>query len=315
MTPLSFVFYGTPEFAATVLDQLELAGRMPVAIICQPDRPKGRGRKLIPAASKLWAEDRGIQVLQPSRQKDPAYLERFEAMGADLAVVAAYGQLLSKTVLNIPRMGFINVHPSLVPRYRGAAPIQWTLINGDEHAGTTILKVTPRLDEGDLLSSEKIRVGLDDTADELRRRLGALGGRLVAQVMERFALGQTDGQPQDDSQVVLAPALTKADAHIDWAQPALEIHNRIRGVQPWPGAVTSLRGRRFKLHLATLDRAAAPAGSAAGQVFVAAGDRILVQTGLGALRLLEVQADGKRRMDARAFLAGRQIEAGEMLGT
>jgi methionyl-tRNA formyltransferase len=315
MTPLSFVFYGTPEFATTVLDQLERAGRLPVAIICQPDRPKGRGRKLIPAPSKVWAEERGIEVLQPRRQKDPTYLERFEAIGADLAVVAAYGQLLSKIVLNIPRLGFINVHPSLVPRYRGAAPIQWTLINGDEHTGTTILKVTPRLDEGDLLSSEQIRVDLNDTAHDLRRRLGALGGRLVTEVMERFALGQTDGQPQDDSQVVLAPALTKADAHIDWAQPALEIHNRIRGVQPWPGAVTSLRGRRFKLHRATLDRAAAPAGSSAGKVFVAAGDRILVHTGQGSLRLLEVQAEGKRRMDARAFLAGRQIEAGEILGT
>ncbi len=311
---ISYVFFGTPEFARPVLDEIERAGRLPLAVVCQPDRPSGRGRKRKSPPVKVWARERSIEVLQPEKQKDPRYLERLGDLAPDLCLVAAFGQILPKRVLDVPRLGFINVHPSLVPRYRGAAPIQWTLINGDEKTGVTILEVTPRLDDGDVLAQRIVDVDPDETAARLQDRLGELGGELAVQVIQCLETGPVEGAVQDESQVVWAPALTKADGRIDWNRPARSIHDRIRGVQPWPGAVTSLRGRAFKIHLAAVTDALAPAGAGPGQVIEAEGDRLLVQTGDGVLRLLEVQAEGKKRMDARAFLPGRQVAAGDVLG-
>ncbi len=314
--PLRYVFYGTPDFALAVLGELERAGRLPVAVVCQPDRPKGRGRKRDVPPVKAWALERGLEVAQPAKQRDPEYLEWLADLAPDLALVAAFGQILTKRVLAVPRLGFINVHPSLVPRYRGSAPLQWTLINGDTQAGVSILKVVPEVDAGEVLAVERVEVDPDENAVELGARLGALGGRLALGVMERAGQGSLDGQPQDASQVVMARQLSKADGRLSWSQTARELHDRVRGVQPWPGAHTQLAGKAFKIHRSAVvepDPGAAP-DAAPGQVIEAAGDRLVIQTGQGGLRLLEVQLAGKKRMDARSFLAGRQLAVGDRLG-
>lgn len=312
--PVRYVFYGTPDFALSVLAELESAGRGPVAVVCQPDRPRGRGRKSEPPPVKRWALERNLPVIQPAGQRDPEYLERLEALEVDLALVAAFGQILTRRVLDIPRLGFVNVHPSLVPRYRGSAPLQWTLINGDEQTGVSILRVTPKVDNGDVLAVERVEVDPDENAMQLGARLGALGGRLALEVMGQADQGLPRGRAQDESQVVMARQLAKADGLLDWSQPARRLHDRVRGVQPWPGAYSLLAGRPIKIHKTAFESAWVADQAPPGRVVEAHSDRLVVQTGRGGLRLLEVQAAGKKRMDARAFLAGRQVGLGDRLG-
>jgi methionyl-tRNA formyltransferase len=307
----SFVFYGTPEFAVRVLDRLESKSFRPAAVVCQPDSRKGRGRKLTVPPVKAWALEREVEVWQPVGQNERDYIENLHALGPDVCLVAAFGQIFPGKVLGIPRLGFINVHPSLIPRYRGAAPIQWAMINGDETTGTTILKVTPRLDQGEVLLQEKITVDLNETAAVLRQRLATLGGDLAAQVLFRFSGGNTAGTAQDESQVVWAPALEKQDGLIHWDLPALTIHNRIRGMQPWPGAITRLGKQVLKIHRARLVDIESEAEP--GVVILARGNKFFVQTGQGVLGLLEVQAEGRQRLDASAFLSGSKILPGTLL--
>ena len=309
------VFFGTPEFAVPILDALEDAGRMPLAVVCQPDRPSGRGRKLKPPAVKLWALERGIEVLQPEKQKEPEFLERLESLEMDLGLVAAFGQLIPKRVLALPPKGFINVHPSLIPKYRGAAPMQWTLIRGDAQTGVSILAVTPRLDDGDVLLQESVAVPQDMGMEALHDLLAVLGGRLLVEVVETMEQGPIQGQPQDAQQVIWAPALTKEDGRLDWSRPALELHNRIRGVQPWPGAWSHLQGRLLKIHAARVAEGDAEESAEAGSVVEAEGERIRVACGEGSLLLTEMQLEGKKRLDTRSFLAGRSIKSGDRLGS
>ncbi|HSA19882.1 MAG TPA: methionyl-tRNA formyltransferase [Myxococcota bacterium] len=308
------VFFGTHEFARLTLEHLERAGRAPVAVVCQPDRPSGRGQKLVPPPVKSWAQARGIEVLQPARQKDPAYRERLQALAPEVGLVASFGQLLPRGVLDLPRHGFLNVHPSLVPRFRGAAPIQWTLLSGDSRTGVCILRMTPRLDDGEVLLREVTPLGLEETAQQLHDRLAALGGQLLVRALERLEVGALRGEPQDEGAVVWAPALRKEQGQLDWTRTALELHNQVRGLQPWPGAFTRTpAGALLKVHRA------APLGPQAGQatpgqILEASGDVLVVQCGQGRLGLLEVQLEGKKRLAARAFLTGRPLQAGDRLG-
>lgn len=311
---LSFVFFGTPAFSVLVLDRLEQAKRRPLAVVCQPDRPQGRGRKQLDGPVKRWAEQREIEVLQPAGQKEPAFLERFREIGPDLGLVAAFGQILPRVLLQIPRLGFINVHPSLVPRYRGAAPIQWTLINGDDRGGVSILEVTPGLDDGDILLQESLEVGRDETAEELLDRLAGLGGRLAVRAFEGLERGGLKGTPQSEENVIWAPVLSKADGRIDWSRPALALHNQIRGVQPWPGASTQLGDKRLKIYRAQLAPGGPREQARPGQIVEAEADRILVQTGDGLLQLLELQLEGRKRLDAGRFLLGQPMSSGQVLG-
>jgi len=307
---LSYIFFGTPEFCEPVLQSLKQAGRPPSAVVCQPDRPKGRGRRLEPPPVKRWALECSVEVLQPDRCKDAGFLDHIRALDPDLGLVFAFGQLLPKELLAIPRRGFINIHPSLLPKYRGAAPIQWTLINGDEETGVTILKVTPKLDDGDMLLQERVAVDPQENAVELGGRLARLGADLAVRALELLETGKAEFTPQDESQVVWAPALTKDDGRIDWTQPALALHNRIRGVQPWPGASTRLGDKTLKIHRACPAEARR---AEAGLVIRAEGEDLLVGTGDGVLRLLEVQLEGKKRMPVKDFLLGRPVQAGDRL--
>jgi len=307
---LSYIFFGTPEFCEPVLRFLKEAGRPPLAVVCQPDRPRGRGRKLESPAVKRWAEQCSVEVLQPDKCKDAGFLEHMRALKPDLGLVFAFGQLLPKELLDIPTQGFINIHPSLLPKYRGAAPIQWTLINGDEETGATILRVTPKLDDGDMLLQESTKVDPQENAVELGERLAHLGAKLAARALDLLENGQAEFTPQDEARVVWAPALTKEDGRIDWTQTTLSLHNRIRGVQPWPGAATRLQNKTLKIHRASPGPAETK-DAGPGQVVAAQGEDLLVRTGDGLLRLLEVQLEGKKRMPVKDFLLGRTVQPGD----
>jgi methionyl-tRNA formyltransferase len=319
--PIRYVFFGTPGFCQPVLNALREAERAPLAVVCQPDRPRGRGRKLEPPPVKLWAQQCSVEVLQPDKCKESGFLNCIQELQPDLGLVFAFGQLLPRALLDIPAMGFINIHPSLLPRYRGAAPIQWALLNGDAETGVTILKVTPKLDDGDMLLQESLEVDPLENAVELGERLARLGAGLAVRALDLLEEGQAKFIPQDEARVVWAPALAKEDGRIDWTQATLFLHNRIRGVQPWPGAFTRLRDKILKIHRASPASALrASAGlpaearrAEAGQVVKAEGEDLLVRTGDGLLRLIEVQLEGKKRMPVKDFLLGRPFRAGDRL--
>ncbi len=311
--PLSFIFFGTPHSCLPVLDGLAAVGHIPAAVVCQPDRPKGRGCVTCAPPTKSWAERQGIRILQPRACRDEGFLHQIELIRPDLGLVFAFGQLLPKQLLEIPRLGFINIHPSLLPLYRGAAPVQHALIRGDALTGVSVVRVTPRLDDGDVILQESIRIDPEEDAVGLQGRLVRMGAELVTKCFGLLESGQARAVPQDESRVVWAPALTKEDGWIDWRMPAKEIHNRIRGVQPWPGAGTRLNNKIMKIHRAAVE----PSGSTdaePGWVIEAKGDRLVVHTAEGALRIIELQMEGKRRMDAGSFLVGNKILFGQRLG-
>ncbi|NMB74285.1 MAG: methionyl-tRNA formyltransferase [Myxococcales bacterium] len=309
---LRYAFFGTPPFAVSVLDVLCRAGHPPAAVVCQPDRPRGRGLRLEPPPIKTWAEAKGLPLYQPERAAAPDFLDAFAGLGVDVALVAAYGLLLPAKLLEAPRLGFINVHPSLLPRYRGAAPVQWTLLNGDTVTGVSILQVTPRLDDGDILLQRDVPVDPEEDAGALLSRLALLGGELSVEALERLSRGDLKAVPQDESRVVWARALEKEDGRLDWNQPATTIHNRVRAVQPWPGAFCQLRGRRLKIHRTRL----APRGGLPrppGEVLTLGPDGIGVMAADGPVLLLEVQLEGKKRLSAREFVQGRNLAVGDRL--
>ena len=322
--PLRIVFFGTPEFAVPSLDAL--LGATPhtvVGAVTQPDRPRGRGQKTSGAPVKMRAVAAGVPVLQPERMKDPAFLEALVALNADLGVVAAYGRILTDAILAIPRLGMINVHASVLPRYRGAAPVHRAVIAGDRSTGVTIMRVVKALDAGPTIVKEHHPIGPDDTSDEVERALARIGARLVAAVVDLMARDNAAEWPQDEALATYAHRLTKDDGVIDWNWPAARIHNLIRGLHPWPHAFSFVQGKRVILRRSILD--AAPGsldpprpgegGSApstpAGSIVEANGDRLIVSTGDGLLRVVEIQAEGKRPMNAREFLAGHRLTPGD----
>jgi len=310
---LSYVFFGTPGFCVKALDVLVESGRIPSAVVCQPDKPKGRGRKIVEQPTKEWARVLSVPIHQPSRCKESGFLDCMEGIRPDLGLVFAFGQILPPDLLAIPRLGFLNIHPSLLPRYRGAAPLQWALINGDRETGVSILQVTPRLDDGDILLQETVEIGPEENALQLGERLAVLGGQLAAKTIEQLENGTARGVAQDEEQVVWAPALKKEDGRIDWSQPAQSIHNRIRGVQPWPGAYSRVNGKILKIHRATAAESVS-GDFRPGEVVTAEGDKLVVAAGDGGIALLEVQLEGKKKMDVRSFLMGRAIREGDVLG-
>lgn len=308
MKPLRIVFMGTPEFAVPSLRCLVERREKIVAVVTQPDRPVGRGKKVIPCPVKQYALSRGLPVLQPEKVKSPNFLALFKGHAPDLVVVAAYGQIFSQELLDMPPYGFINVHASLLPAYRGPAPINWAIINGDAETGITIMKVSLRMDEGDILLQEKTPILPDDDAQSMHDRLADMGARLVSTTIDLLHTNALHPRPQDHARATYAPMLTKEDGRIDWTQDAPCIERRIRGMTPWPGCYTFYEGRLLKVHRA---RAVDGAGNAApGAILKVSCDGILTATGSGALLLTEVQLEGKKRMSVEEFLRGHPLLEG-----
>jgi len=303
------VFLGTPAFAVPPLDALARAGHELAAVVAQPDRPAGRGHALREPATKGWARGRGIPVLQPEKVRDGRLAAELRALGPDVLCVAAYGRILGKDLLELAPFGAVNVHGSLLPRYRGAAPIQWAVASGDRETGVSIMQMDEGLDTGDVLLQRALPIAPEDTAETLAPRLAALGGEALAEALELLARGEAVPVRQDASKATLAPILEKEHGRVDWSRPAAEIANRLRGFTPWPGAWTTLEGRTVKL-LAAAPVGPAPAGAPPGAGKKDAGRGLAVACGGGtSLLVARLQPEGKAPQDALAFLNGLRREA------
>ena len=311
---LRIAFFGTPAFGVPTLEALLRSSHQVVAVVSQPDRPRGRGHRLHDGPVKARAMAAGIAVLQPDRLRDAGLAATFERLGADLGVVAAYGRILPEPLIRAPRLGMINVHASLLPRYRGAAPVHRAVIAGERETGVTIMRIVKALDAGPMLAAIKRPIGPDETSDQVERELALAGAQLLASVVDRLAVEPYEGEPQDEASATFAPRLTKADGLVDWTLPAERIHNLVRGLHPWPHAYTFLHGRRHIL----LQSAAIPESSSeapVGTILEAAGDRLVIAAGGGGVRILRLQAEGKRPATAREFLAGHRLEPGDRFGS
>jgi methionyl-tRNA formyltransferase len=308
--PLRIAFLGTPEFAVPTLQALLRSRHELVAVVSQPDRPKGRGHKLQPTPTRLAALAGGVQVLQPAKIRDEAFVSAFRELRLDLAVVAAYGKILPDSLLHIPRLGMINVHASLLPEYRGAAPVHRAVIDGRAETGVTIMRVVRELDAGPMLAKARRPIGGEETSVDVEAGLASLGAGLLLEVVEQLAAGTAVEEAQDDRLATYAQKITREEGLIDWQQSAAAIHNRVRGLQPWPLVSVHLDAERYLLHRTrpTGTQEAAPPGT----ILEAAGDRLVVAAGGDgeSLQILQLQPEGRRVMSAREFLAGRRIQPG-----
>lgn len=308
--PLRIVFFGTPAFALPTLDALLASQHTVVSVVTRADRPRGRGHRTAQPPIKTRAIAAGVPVLQPDRLQEAAFLDALTSANADLGVVAAYGKILTDVVLAAPRLGLLNVHASLLPRYRGAAPVHRAVIAGEQETGVTIMRMVRALDAGPMLASARRPIGPDETSVDVEQDLARLGASLLVSVVDSFAAGAIAERPQDDSGATYAARLTREDGVIDWHLSARAIHNLIRGLHPWPHAFTYHSGRRLILLRSTV--ASGPA-AAAGTVLEAEGDRLLVAAGDGTVAVTELQPEGKRSMAPRAFLSGYSISPGDRL--
>jgi len=305
------LFYGTPEFAVPTLEAL-LERHTVAAVVTQPDKPAGRGRHLQAPPVKKRAGAAGIPVLQPPRLRNAGWPERLAEVGADVAVVVAFGQILPKAVLDVPLRGSINVHASILPRYRGAAPIAWAIIRGETETGITTFQMDPGMDTGDVLLSESTAIGADETAGELSARLSRIGASVMIRTLEQ--LDSLTPRPQDHSQATLAPLLKKEDGRIDWSWTSDEISRRVRGLRPWPGAYTRCRGKNLHVWSAIPAQGSSASGLAPGATIAEQGRLAVVCGGATVLELNELQLEGRRRLPTRDFLNGVRLDTGEKLG-
>ena len=308
-SPLRVAYFGTPEFAVPTLRRLLDSRHRVIAVVSQPDRPRGRGHQLTPTPTKTIALEHGIELLQPERIRDEQFLERLAALSPDLGVVAAYGKLLPEALLRIPPLGLINVHASLLPRWRGAAPVHRAVIAGDEVTGVTIMRVVKALDAGAMFAAESRPIGSDETSPQVESDLAVMGARLLVDVVDLIASGRATETPQDETKVTLAPKIAKGEGAIDWHRPARALHNLIRGLQPWPLVSAHLEGERILLHASQPTEEIVDA--APGVITRADGDTLAVAAGdRHPLRLLLIQREGRRAISTREFLAGRRIVPG-----
>ena len=310
MPRLRVLFMGTPEFACPTLKMLlEHSGVEVIGVVTQPDRPKGRGQKLAQPPVKSLAIQHGVHVYQPAKVRAPEFIQTIQDLNPDLIVVVAFGQILPKSLLDIPRLGCINVHASLLPRYRGAAPINWSIINGDSKTGVTTMLMDVGLDTGDMLICRETPIFPDEDAESLYNRLSLLGAETMTETLEALVAGQLAPVKQDDAAACYAPMLKKEMGKIVWDQPAETVRNLVRGLTPWPGAFTYLHGQTLKINRATL----ADGSGEPGTILKAEKAGIEVACGQGSLVIQELQPEGKRKMFAADFLAGNRLEIGTKL--
>ena len=310
MTGMRIIFMGTPEFACPTLRTLIERGEQVVAVVTQPDRPKGRGQQTLPPPVKVLAEQHGIPVLQPVKVRLPESIEEIRALEPDLIVVVAFGQILPKALLEIPTHGCINVHASLLPRYRGAAPLNWCIINGETETGVTTMMMDVGLDTGDMLLKRSTAIDPDEDTSSLHDRLSTIGAQLLGETLDELAAGRLAPEKQDDTLTCYASMLKKEDGLIDWGKDAATIKNLVRGMTPWPGAYSHVDDKLLKVYRV---QSAAGAG-APGEVLKAGRDGIEVACGSGSIVIVELQLEGKKRLPAAEFLAGCRLEPGFILG-
>lgn len=311
--PFRIVFMGTPEFAVPSLRALVEGGEEVVLAVTQPDRPRGRGRRVVPTPVKVAAQELNIPVAQPQRASEPAFVEELAALSPDLLVVAAYGQLLKRPLLELPRIMPINVHGSLLPRYRGAAPIQWAILDGCRETGITIMEMDQGMDTGPILLQAPLEIGERESFGSLMGRMAELGARTLTEALGLLRRGELRPRPQPSEGVSYAPMITKEMARLDWSLPARRLFNLVRAMDPVPGAYTMLDGDRIRFFSPRL--ADSPHGQAPPGTLLAAGEEgLTVATGSGALVLEEIQWPGRRRMAVGEFLRGRPLEPGLRFG-
>jgi methionyl-tRNA formyltransferase len=311
---MRIVFFGTPSFAVPTLAALIDSRHEVVGVVTQPDKPRGRGQRVSDAPVKALAVARGLPVLQPERLARATFETEFLALQADLGVVAAYGKILPEWLLSAPSHGMINVHASLLPKYRGAAPVHRAVMNGDLETGVTIMRVVKALDAGPMIAKVTRAIGPDETSDVVEHDLAAMGAPLLVQTVDDLSMGRAAEVPQNDADATYAPRLTKEEGLLDFSRPAREVHNRVRGLRPWPTAYTFLHGRRLVVHqtrVATQAAGAAPPGTCLS----ADATGLTVVCGDGqAIVILQLQPEGRRVMSAREYLAGHGVVTGRAFG-
>jgi methionyl-tRNA formyltransferase len=306
------LFFGSPAFAAPSLDALTQVAEV-VGVVCQPDKPAGRGLTMTPPAVKVRAGELGLPVVQPTKLRTGEFAAWARAQDVDVALVVAYGRILPKDVLEAPRLGCVNVHASLLPKYRGAAPITWAVVNGESESGVTLMKLDEGMDTGPTFARVVTPVGEDETAGELGERLARLGAEAVKAWLPRYLAGDVTLQAQDEALATMAPMLEKEMGRVDWGKTARQVHDHVRGMSPWPGASTLRRGKVVKVHAARVvdgERV----GDKPGLVVVADKSRVLVACGRGCVELSSVQPEGKKAMKGADWAMGRGVVEGDVLG-
>lgn len=309
---MKVVFMGTPDFAVGALKAIWEAGYEICGVVTQPDKPKGRSKELQMTPVKEFALEKGIEVFQPVRVRKPEAVEKLASWNADIFVVAAFGQILSQEILDMPKYGCINIHASLLPKYRGAAPIQWSIINGDDVTGVTIQQMNAGVDTGDILFTEEIPVAPTDTYATLYDKLEALGAQMIVPALENIEKGNVNPVPQNEEESSHVSMIDKAMGKIDFSRPACEIERLVRGLNPWPSAYTVCRGKTMKIWESCL--ADETVNGEPGSIHSVSREAICINTGDGVLKVTELQLEGKKRMLVKDFLLGYRIEKGEMLG-
>lgn len=309
---MKVVFMGTPDFAVGALEAIWKAGHEITAVVTQPDKPRGRGGKLQMSPVKEFAVSRGLPVFQPVRIKRPEAVEQLKTYEADIFVVAAFGQILSQEILDMPRFGCVNIHASLLPEYRGSAPIQWSIINGDKKTGVTIMQMDAGVDTGDMLLKSEVEITPSDTCASLSEKLARAGAELIITALAAIEKGEVTPTPQDDSLSSHVGMIDKTMGKIDFSRPAEEIDRLIRGLNPWPSAYTSYKGKTLKIWEAFPMQESADGEP--GSIQRTEKDAVYINTGNGVLKVTQLQLEGKKRMQVKDFLLGCRIEKGEMLG-
>jgi methionyl-tRNA formyltransferase len=310
-TPWPIVFMGTPQIAAVTLEQLIQGPDPVVGVVTQPDRPTGRGQRSLPSPVRRVAESRGIPVIAPEKMRSPEFLNALREWKPEIIVVVAYGRILAKTILDLAPYGCLNVHYSLLPKYRGAAPAAWTIINGERTAGVTTMKLVEKMDAGPLYLQEATEVAAAETTGSLQSKLTPIGARLLLETLSRLKAGSLMPREQDETGVTFAPLLKKEDGLIDWTQSAIRIERRVRGFDPWPGAYSHIGDKLLKIHRARV--LAADITGTPGEVLRADAEGLWVATGSGILGLEEVQLENRKRLSGVEFLRGVRIKTGDRL--
>jgi methionyl-tRNA formyltransferase len=308
---MRLVFLGTPAFAVPTLERVVEAGHEVLAVVTQPDRPRGRGQTPAPPPLKQAALRLGLPVYQPDRVRRPEAVEFLRELSAEAMVVVGYGQIIPQSVIDLVPLGIINVHGSLLPRYRGAGPIQWAILNGETRTGVTTMRIDAGLDTGDMLLKAETEIGAEENAIELGGRLAVMGAGLLVETLAGLSAGTIVPEKQDAAQATWAQLLKKQDGLIDWSRDAAAIHNQVRGLQPWPGAYTTFRGQSLHVWKSRVGSASPPSGPGTTHRIASA---LVAACGSGWLELLEVQMEGRKRLPAADFANGQRLAENEVLG-